>query len=458
MNAADILKALWQQKKIVALFLAAALLLCHLGLFVCQTHTATAYVKYMEDKAEDGVATNGSKLDPYEITEPFIVSKALAQMGSDGADLTAITQRILVTPVISSAEQEKYASWIEEFSDYENTEEGKAAPVYYRVEFQSKEGLQFAQAFLNALIHQYRSYYTERYTGFCEVALVPQSTVLNADYYYSVEMLEKQVQTVKAYLSNITSGDVDYRSPKTGYSLDDLAAEFDLFMETEIAPLTQYVLDNGISKDVSTLLAALRQRADDAQLDSDASSQQASSQKQMMQLYAEKNRDYVSSVLESKDYDTQIREDVERDRAYSRALTTYDQMMLTYVDYAVKSSERLLDKTYINANLSKFGNSAMTVGVPYSQISDLYDRYAELVDITNQTLAGYNELKCGRSLLQVSGIMAEDTMPELVYYTVSLILAVCLGCGYVVLVALNQLKEKEAVQENEKENLADGVL
>ena len=86
-------------------------------------------------------------------------------------NVNALAQRIKVTPVISAAEQEKYASWIDQFSDYENTEENKATPIYYRIEFQSKEGIGFAQEFLNALIQQYRSYYTERYAGFCDVSV-----------------------------------------------------------------------------------------------------------------------------------------------------------------------------------------------------------------------------------------------------------------------------------------------
>ena len=80
MIAADILEALWKQKKIIAFFMAVAVLACYLCLFIGQTHTAAVYIKYLEDKAADGVAANGSKLDPYEIADTYIVGKALAQL------------------------------------------------------------------------------------------------------------------------------------------------------------------------------------------------------------------------------------------------------------------------------------------------------------------------------------------------------------------------------------------
>ena len=438
MTATDIFAALWKRKNIIALFLAVALLACHVYLFVGQTHTATVYIKFMEENAVDGVATNGTKLDPYEIAEPYIVSKALSQMGMEQKNASSIAQRIKVTPVISSAEQEKYASWIDQFSNYENTEEGKLTPIYYRIDFKSNEGVGFAQSFISALIQQYRSYYTERYSGFSEVALVSESAVLNSDYFYSLELLHTQIEDIISYLGNIASTDIDYRSPKTGYSLTDLIDAYDLLIETGIAPVMQYILDAGISKDVSTLIAGLQQSSDMAQKESDENAEKANTQEQMMLLYAEKNKEYVSTVISPDDYDAQVRGDVERDKAYIRNFTTYDQLMLDYVDYAVKSGDLLIDKAYINENLLKFRNTASPDSAPIEEISNIYDQYALLMNITEETLDGYNAQKSGKVLLQVSGVRTTETMPELLYYSVSSILALCLSCGILVVCELKK--------------------
>ena len=200
MIVTDILSALWKRKGIIALFVAVALLACYAYLFIGQAHTATVYIKFLEETAVDGVATNGAKLDPYEISEPYIVGKALSQMGMEEKNVISIAQGIKVTPVTSYAEQEKYASWIDQFSNYENTEEEKSIPIYYRIDFKSKEGIEFSRSFISALIQQYRSYYTERYSGFNEVALVSEPIVMNSDYFYSVDLLHKQIEEKQVIL------------------------------------------------------------------------------------------------------------------------------------------------------------------------------------------------------------------------------------------------------------------
>lgn len=448
MIAADILEALWKQKKIIALFVAVAVLACYLCVFAGQTHTAAVYIKYLEDKASDGVATNGTQLNPYEIADTYIVGKALEQLEMSDLNVNSVAQRIKVEPVYSSAEQEKYASWIDQFSDYEKNEDKKATPVYYRIEFLSKEGAVFAQAFLNALIHQYRSYYTGRYSGFSEVAVLSEALVLNSDYFYAVEMLHKQMKGTMSYISNIASGDFDYRSPNTGYSLNDLLDAYNLLIQTKVAPTMQYILDTGVSKDVSTLVAGLRQSANAAQRESNKNADMADTQKQMMALYAEKNKDYISSVISPDDYDAQIFGDVERDKAYIRDLTTYDRLMFDYVDYTVKSGDLLIDKAYINESLSKFGATS-TAKAPIDEILDLYTQYSSLMKTTEKTLEGYNAVKSGNVLLQVSGVQITETLPELLYYVVSVILAICLGCGLVIIYELDKNREKN---DDEQEN------
>lgn len=455
MTAIDIFAALWKRKSIIALFAAVALLACHLCLFSIQSHTATVYIKFLEDGAVDGVATNGTKLDPYEIADPYVVSMALEQIGMENKNANAIAQKIKVTPVSSSAEQEKYASWIDQFSNYENTEEGKSTPIYYRVDFETAEGVEFAKSFISALIQQYRSYYTKRYSGFSEVALVPESVVLNSDYFYSVELLHTQIEDNILYLSNIASTDIDYRSPKTGYSLTDLVDAYNLLIETGIAPVTQYILDTAVSKDVATLIAGLRQSSDMAQKESEENAEKANTEEQMMLLYAEKNKEYVSTVISPDDYDTQVRGDVERDKAYMRNFTTYDQLILDYVDYAVKSGDLLIDKEYINKNLVKFGDEKSTGNAPTEEIADIYEQYVLLTNITEQTLEGYNAFKSGRVILQVCGIRTTETMPELLYYAVSGILALCVGCG---LIVIYEIKKSRESHETTQETSFDRVL
>ena len=66
------------------------------------------------------------------------------------------------------------------------------------------------------------------------------------------------------------------------------------------------------------------------------------------------------------------------------------------------------------------------------------EKYADLMNITERTLDDYNTFKSARTMCQVSGIQIAETLPELLYYAVSAILALCLGCGFVVVQALRK--------------------
>lgn len=447
MIATDILEALWKRKGVIAFLVAVALLACFAYLTLSQTHTVSVYIKYTEGNVENGVTSNGSKLDPYEIKDTYVVGKTLAQLGMPDANATSFAQRIQVVPIISAAEQQKYASWLDGFSDYEKTEEEKATPVYYRIEFRSDDGAQFGRDFLNALIHQYRSFYTEEYAGLYEIALVPESVILNQDYYSAVEMLQVQIEGIQSYLVNITAGDTDYRSPVNGYSLDDLSDAYGRLIEMRIAPVMQYILDTGASKNILSLMAQLQQGADEALLESQEKAVKADTQKELMELYAEKNKEYVSTVFESEDYENQVYGDVERDKAYQRVMTTYDQMILDYVEFAAKRDDLLIDKAYISAKLDKFGNATGVADAPVEDIKDIYDQYAYLTAITEETLDGYNAYRGGRVILQASGIRVVENVPELLYYTVSFILAFCLGCGLIVVWELKKWNDEHGKKE-----------
>ena len=156
MTVTDIQNALLKYKKPLALFVAAVILLCHFYLMVEQTHTAMVYIKYLGEKAENGQAADGSALKPYEITDSYVVGEALKQLGINDIKASSLAQKITVTPVMSTAEEEKYASWIDQFSSYDETEDNKLNPVYYCIQFESEDGIQFARDFLGALIQQYR--------------------------------------------------------------------------------------------------------------------------------------------------------------------------------------------------------------------------------------------------------------------------------------------------------------
>ena len=442
MTVTDIQNILLKHKRPLALFVAAVVLLCHVYLGIAQTHTATVYIKYLGENAESGQAADGSVLKPYEITDSYVVGEALKQLGINDIKASSLAQKITVTPVLSIAEQEKYASWIDGFSSYDETEDDKLNPVYYCIQFQSSDGVQFARDFLGALVQQYRLHYSQKYVGQWMVVAETESAILNADYFLAAQRIQERLESNMDYLQTIVDSDTNYRSPKTGYSVSDLVDAHALLLETKLAPVNRYTLDLGISKDADTLIASLRHSIDNAQLDSEKNAQKAETQEQLMALYAEKNYEYMWEVVNGDEDNSQVRHDAERDERYNTVKTTYDQMVLDYVGYATKSRDLLIDKAYNETYLSQFTTVSTTNEALDKEMAGIYEEYQQLHNLTTRTLEDYNDYLAAQHLMQVSGVQVEETLPDLLYYAVSGILSVGLG---VVCVLFLELKREKKV-------------
>lgn len=441
MTVTDIQNILLKYKRPLALFVSIVILLCHFYLGITQTHTATVYIKYLGEKPENGQAANGSALKPYEITDSYVVGEALKQLGINDIKASTLAQKITVTPVLSKAEQDKYASWIDQFSSYEETEEDKLNPVFYCIQFESADGVQFARDFLGALVQQYRIHYAQKYVGQRMVVAATESAILNVDYFVAAQRLQGRLETNMDYLESIVDGDKNYRSPSTGYSISDLIDAHDYLLETRLAPVNRYILDLGISKDADTLIASLRHSIDNAQLDSEKNAQKAGTQEELMALYAEKNYEYMWEVVNGDEDNSQVRHDAERDKRYNTVKTTYDQMVLDYVGYATTSRDLLIDKAFNESYLSQFTTVSATNEALDTEMASIYGEYQQLHNLTTCTLEDYNDYLAAQHLRQVSGVQVEETLPDLLYYAVSGILSV--GLGVVCVLFLELKREKK---------------
>lgn len=255
---------------------------------------------------------------------------------------------------------------------------------------------------LNAVLRSYREYYGQMYLNHDALFEIDWEEVDSMDYYNRFEFLDNTVERLRRFLQ--------YRNDRTlsqfNGSYTDLIAELTQGPAQDIESFQAYVTQNGITNNKDVLLRQF--------------------------VYAEKNHEYVSTIITPEDHDSQIYGDVERDKDYVRDFTTYDQMMFDYVNFATESRDLLIDKAYINASLEHFSAGSSAHSAPIDEIAEIYDQYAYLMDMTAKTLDGYNAFKAGRVVMQVSGIRITETLPDMLYYTLSGIFAVCLGCGLIV--------------------------
>lgn len=441
MSVSEFQDYLLKYKKPLAIFVSLSLLLCMVCMNIAQSYTAEIFIKYLGENAEMGLTPNNSELNPYEISDALVVKKALESIGAESANYNSVRKNIAVTPIILSSEEAKYASYIDNFSDYENTEENKTHPVYFSVKFTTKQGEEFARKFLDALIMQYRIYYVEKYAYNNDMTLISEKAVMQYDYFETAQILENKLRNNIDYLKNIVASDTDFRSPQTGYSISDLASKHESILQNDLANVSQLIVTKGISKNSDVLKKTLQSKADNAVLESNMNAEKATSKKELLETYSKKNKEYVWNTSDIED-EYQIHSDTERDRVYSTDKTVYDQMILEYVDYSIKSKDLLIDKDFYQSNIERFSNGSVQDSQAEQLLSTICEKYNDVQQLTEKTISDYNNFKSARYLANVSGIATSDSLSEVIYLASTLVLS--LGFGIIVVVFL-ELKRKKKI-------------
>ncbi len=100
----------------------------------------------------------------------------------------------------------------------------------------------------------------------------------------------------------IITDDTDFRSAQTGYSMRDLANAYDSILKNNLANVSQFIIENGISRNSDVLKNTLQNQADAAVLESNLNAEKAATQKELMKtnilsLYITKTLNVKSIIL-----------------------------------------------------------------------------------------------------------------------------------------------------------------
>ena len=452
MSIRDFISSILDHKRIFAFLIALSVVLCSIGLKLTESHTAEIIIKYICDSAEEGLTENGQKINPYEINSSLVVKNAVSALGLQNTNIEGICRNITVTPIIPTSEQEKYASWVDKFSDYEKNEDEKKNTVYYSVKYTSPVGKDYAKRMLSAVISQYRLFYVGKYTYSSDITQLPGETAMQYDYYDTVDMLRKKIKSNIEYLSRISSADNDYRSPHTGYSLLDLAAEYKSLSEQDLSVAERMIVENGITKNAWYLRNSLQNKATESQYEIELNNKKAETQRNLMSVYSEKNEQYLwdknNRNEDENSESSQVRENVERDKVYAQTKSVYDNLVLDYVKYRTDSLNADIDKQRyendINSFPDGFSNKELQDELE-KRLADTCEKYNNLYALTKSTIEDYNTYKSAKSIKCISGVVSHKSTNTVFYYAVSIILALMLGV--VLSVLLTYLRKTDTDDE-----------
>ncbi len=455
----EYLFGIFEYRRITAFLVAVSVLLCTMKLKSSESYTAQIVIKYTDPRAEEGFTENGSQINPYEINSPLVVKNALSVLGFKNVNTEAVCSGLAITPIVPTAEDEKYASWIAQFSDYENTEEQKRHTVYYSVKFTTPLGKDYAKRVLNAVISQYRLYYVENYTFNKDITNLSGDAALEYDYYDTVDMLRKKINNNIEYLTQIASDDVDYRSPQTGYSLTDLAAEYKSLAEQDLSVAERMVVENGLTKNALSLKNTLQNKMTEASYDINLNTRMSETQKTLMDVYSEKNKQYLwdeqNGIDGSGSVGSQVRENTERNTAYVQGTSVYDRLVLDYVRYRTNAMNAEIDRQHYETDAAAFsdmsGNTVLR-GDLEKRLQSTCDSFNALYALTKKTLTDYNSYKAAQSITCISGVVAHKTANTIFLYAVSFVLAVMMGLFISGVLVYIKSREKQPKSAEDSEN------
>lgn len=445
----DFINGVYERKRLFVILIAISVVICSLKLNRSESYTSEIVIKYIGSKAEDGLTENGEKINPYEINSSLVVKNAVSTLGFNSGNIEEIRRNIVVEPIEPTAEQEKYASWISKFSDYEKNEDEKKRTVYYSVKYTTPKGNDYAKQVLSAVISQYRLYYVENYTYSYDITMLSGEAAMQYDYYETAELLKKKTDSNIEYLTNIASSDTDYHSPETGYSLLDLAVEYKSLAEQDLSVAQRMIIESGITRDPYYLKNTLQNKIKSLSDDAELYQKKSDTQKELMKVYSDKNKQYLwdrntQGSGESESESSQVRGDVERDDYYSQNKSVYDNLVLDYVKYRTNALNSEIDRQLYENDAGSFSSEALNSALQpelEKKLKTACDRFNDLYLLTKDTIDDYNAYKSAKSIACISGVVSHKTVSTVFYYGVSLVIAIMLGlliCGAAVYIEKNE--------------------
>ena len=118
-------------------------------------------------------------------------------------------------------------------------------------------------------------------------------------------------------------------------------------------------------------------------------------------------------------------------------------MMLEYTSYAANSRDQLIDNAYYEDYIKYFDKKEPATNPEVeAKLESVCEKYNELHQLTEETLADYNFYKSARYITTLSGVSADETMGEMIYYAATVVLVLGLG---VLIILFNELKKRRKI-------------
>ena len=415
-----------------------------------QSYTATAILEYTNEEADQGLAPDGTTIDPSEIYSAEVMKQVFARMDLDfeSYNLDKFRSKVVVKEVMTDEE-----AAIQEALN-EKGESMTTVPTKYVVSITlDKEDAAnpriFARQLMENMLDVYLSVYGEEHvSGSIQVNEIVKLEESDFDYIEAVEAMDDSVSgTVNSLANSLSFGD-GFRSATVGYSLSDLYREFRLIEENDIPDLYAYILNNKITKDADVLTAKYRQRIEDYKIDNEASLRQIEDIKQIITAYVDMmrqsgNTEITYEYILDEVYDTYFEDRVNLDKngdptwVNPDETVEYEVLLESYIEDRKAYEYALIEIAYCEYIIETYSGAAGANGDAAGaeqQINGLMVKLDDLYEKLTIVKSEYNEYSGAANVGLITNIVVAADVQVLLYTLILMIACFVLISAVVIFV------------------------
>lgn len=362
------------------------------------TSSITALVSFNYSGIESGKAPDGSTFDVNKIKSPNVIENALDDVGESSSLSENIRSNISIKGIIPDDALDKISLYQSVYS-----QGGSAAldavnsllaigyyPSYYVINFDyAAAGITIddGKKILDRILENYQDYFFRTY-GYNEALGSSVVAVDYKDYDYpeAVDVFDSTLDSLKQYVQKLSNDDTtNFRSNETGYTFSDLLTTIDTVKSADLDALSSYITINNITNDKEMLLTYYQYRIEEMERERKVSQSELDSVTNSINEYEKDTLLVFGNGNGAENGET----------TYQQASEKYDELInqkIEIQDSVSRCSQRI---EYYKDRISAMNENSGTVKVDSEEVekelSSLYDKIKDLIDVTNKTADEYYE-------------------------------------------------------------------
>ena len=451
-------------KKILPLIIVFCLLATYgvyMKLSSSNTYVASEVIHYNDEKAEQGLAPTGEKLDVSEIKSSAVLSKVVDRMGLTGIySVDSLISRIEITPVEDADKVAQKEAKLEEGEEY------IYEPSTYIVSFSaaSSEGADFARTVLDETLDVYFEQFSQKYVNVDPVNnTIEKLNKENYDYIEMMELIDTSIEEALNTLYQRMEQHYYYRSTKTGASFSDLADDFNFIRQVKVSSLFSKIHKYQITKNKVVLISDYTTRIDNNNISGTKEQSIVDDVLKIVEAYVTKMRDSGNTNIT---YEYILDDVYERNVQdyFTDQTVTYDELIYSWRDHSEAREHAAIDSSYCqfvidtferctgaceNGECSLSGITCTEIHNPDynairaevdSEITELIADLTNLYNLTIETNESYNQYLGCSYISVLSTASVKESVNVMLYTIIAFVfLVVLVGGGTVVAARLGDI-------------------